>query len=171
MFFEGGLSGCASFDLNLLVSARSAMVKGLVNYDESVGWRGPVTKIDISGDWGIKLGNVKSLSDISPWRMAVVLEANAQSARIGFQPGRVLGGAISKDRATGIVTMDGVRWAKAASGPPRYKATTKVTQELSPGDVVYVAPLLSKDGKIVEGQYRLRQIPEVSGGMIVMDPN
>jgi len=169
--YEGGLSVRATLDPKLQVIARRAMVKGLVNYDESVGWRGPVTKIDISGDWGIKLGNVKSLSDISPWRMAVVLEANDQSARIGFQPGRVLGGAISKDRDTGIVTMDGVRWAKAASGPTRYKAPTKVTQVLSPGDVVYVDPLLSKDGKIVEGQYRLRQIPEVSGGMIVMDPN
>ncbi|CEG08186.1 Penicillin-binding protein 1A [Afipia felis] len=42
---------------------------------------------------------------------------------------------------------------------------------LTPGDVVYVDPLLGKDGKVVEGQYRLRQIPEVSGGMIVMDPN
>jgi penicillin-binding protein 1A len=169
--YEGGLSVRATLDPKLQVIARKAMVKGLVNYDESVGWRGPVTKIDISGDWGIKLAGVKSLSDISPWRMAVVLEANDQSARIGFQPGRVLGGAISKDRDTGIVTMDGVRWAKAASGPTRYKAPTKVTQVLTPGDVVYVDPLLGKDGKIVEGQYRLRQIPEVSGGMIVMDPN
>ena len=169
--YEGGLSVRATLDPKLQVIARQAMVKGLVNYDESVGWRGPVTKIDISGDWGIKLAEVKSLSDVSPWRMAVVLEANDQSARIGFQPGRVLGGAISKARDTGLLTMDGVRWAKAASGPTRYKAPTKVTQVLTPGDVVYVDPLLGKDGKAVEGQYRLRQIPEVSGGMIVMDPS
>ncbi|EKS28452.1 penicillin-binding protein 1A [Afipia felis] len=170
--YEGGLSVRATLDPKLQVLARQAMVKGLVNYDESVGWRGPVTKIDLSaGDWGVKLAEVKSLSDISPWRMAVVLEANDQSARVGFQPGRVLGGAISKDRETGLITMDGVRWAKAASGPTRYKAPTKVTQVLSPGDVVYVDPLLGKDGKVVEGQYRLRQIPDVSGGLIVMDPN
>jgi len=169
--YEGGLSVRTTLDPKLQVLARQAMVKGLVNYDESVGWRGPVAKIDLSGDWGVKLAEVKSLSDVSPWRMAVVLEANDQSARIGFQPGRVLGGAISKARETGLVTMDGVRWAKAASGPTRYKAPTKVTQVLSPGDVVYVDPLLGKDGKAVEGQYRLRQIPEVSGGMIVMDPN
>ena len=170
--YEGGLSVRATLDPKLQVLARQAMVKGLVNYDESVGWRGPVTKIDLSaGDWGVKLAEVKSLSDISPWRMAVVLEANDQSARVGFQPGRILGGAVSKDRETGLITMDGVRWAKAASGPTRYKAPTKVTQVLSPGDVVYVDPLLGKDGKVVEGQYRLRQIPDVSGGLIVMDPN
>ncbi|WP_368913085.1 hypothetical protein, partial [Escherichia coli] len=68
------------------------------------------------------LAEVKSLSDISPWRMAVVLESNDQSARIGFQPGRELGGAISKQRETGIVTLEGVRWARATSGP--YKGKT-----------------------------------------------
>ncbi len=74
-------------------------------------------KLDISGDWGVKLADVKSLGDISPWRMAVVLETCDQSARIGFQPGRELGGAVSKHRQTGIITLDGVRWAKPTSGP------------------------------------------------------
>ena len=169
--YEGGLSVRATLDPKLQVAARRAMVKGLVNYDESVGWRGPVNKIDLSGDWGVKLAEVKALSDVSPWRMAVVLEANDQSARIGFQPGRELGGAISKVRDTGLITMDGVRWAKPATGPNRYKAPTKLTQVLAPGDVIYVDPLLAKDGKVVEGQYRLRQIPDVSGGLVVMDPN
>ena len=35
---------------------------------------------------------------------------------------------------------------------------------LSPGDVVYVEP--AKD----QGQFRLRQAPEISGAMVVMDP-
>ena len=36
---------------------------------------------------------------------------------------------------------------------------------LSPGDVVYVE-LADKDA----GKYRLRQVPEISGAMVVMDP-
>ena len=36
--------------------------------------------------------------------------------------------------------------------------------------MIYADPLISKDGKLVEGQYRLRQLPEVSGAMVVMDP-
>ncbi|MBN9598795.1 MAG: penicillin-binding protein 1A [Afipia sp.] len=169
--YEGGLSVRTSLDPKLQVMARRAMVTGLVNYDEAQGWRGPVNKIDLAGDWGVKLADIKSLSDISPWRMAVVLETSDQSARIGFQPPRELGGAVSKTRETGLITLDGVRWAKAASGPTRFKAPTHVSQVLSPGDVVYVDPLLAKDGKVVDGQYRLRQIPEVSGGLVVMDPN
>ena len=169
--YEGGLSVRTTLDPKLQVMARRTVAAGLVNFDEAQGWRGAVSKLDVSGDWGVKLADIKSLSDISPWRMAVVLETSDQSARIGFQPGRELGGAISKERQTGLITLEGVRWAKPASAPARGKATTpvSVSQILSPGDVIYADPLL-KDGNVVEGQYRLRQLPEVSGAMVAMDP-
>src|SRR5437762_669874 len=167
--YEGGLSVRTTLDPKIQVMARKTMVSGLVNYDEQQGWRGPVSKLDISGDWGVKLADVKSLSDISPWRMAVVLETSDQSARIGFQPGRELGGAVAKDRQTGIITLEGVKWARAAAGSTRGKTPTAVSQLLAPGDVVYADPLF-KDGNPVEGQYRLRQIPEISGAMVAMDP-
>jgi len=168
--YEGGLSVRTTLDPKLQVMARKTMAAGLVNFDEAQGWRGAGNKLDIAGDWGVKLADVKSLSDISPWRLAVVLETSDQSARIGFQPGRELGGAVSKERQTGNITLDGVRWAKAASGPARGKTPTSVSQVLSPGDIIYADPLIAKDGSLVEGQFRLRQLPEVSGAMVVMDP-
>src|SRR5258705_803114 len=168
--YEGGLSVRTTLDPKLQVMARKTMAAGLVNFDEAQGWRGAMSKLDISGDWGVKLAEIKSLSDISPWRMAVVLETSDQSARIGFQPGRELGGAVGKERQTGIVTLDGVRWAKPASGPSRYKTPSNVSSVLKAGDVIYVDPLFGKDGNAVEDQYRLRQLPEVSGAMVVMDP-
>src|ERR1700744_4204507 len=64
--YEGGLSVRTTLDPKLQMEARQAMVNGLVNFDESQGgYRGPVTKIDISGDWGTKLADVKSLSDVT----------------------------------------------------------------------------------------------------------
>ena len=167
--YEGGLSVRTTLDPKIQVMARTTMAAGIVNYDEAQGWRGPQSKLDISGDWGVKLADVKSLNDISPWRMAVVLETSDQSARIGFQPGRELGGAVSKARQTGLITLDGVKWARATAGPARGKTPTAVSQVLSPGDVIYADPLI-KDGNAVEGQFRLRQLPEVSGAMVVMDP-
>jgi penicillin-binding protein 1A len=167
--YEGGLSVRTTLDPKLQVMARKTMAAGLVNFDEAQGWRGAMSKLDISGDWGVKLAEIKSLGDISPWRMAVVLETSDQSARIGFQPGRELGGAISKDRQTGLITLEGVRWARAASASARGKTPIAVSQILSPGDVIYADPLI-KDGNTVEGQYRLRQLPEVSGAMVAMDP-
>ena len=169
--YEGGLSVRTTLDPKVQVMARKAMVAGLVNYDEQQGYRGAIQKLDLASDWGVPLAEIKSLSDISPWRMAVVLESNDQSARIGFQPGRELGGAISKQRETGIVTLEGVKWARLLSGPYKGRTPTSVAQVLQPGDVIYADPLFSKDGKAVEGQYRLRQIPELSGAMVAMDPH
>ncbi|HWX04614.1 MAG TPA: penicillin-binding transpeptidase domain-containing protein, partial [Bradyrhizobium sp.] len=169
--YEGGLSVRTTLDPKLQVMARKTMAAGLVNFDEAQGWRGAASKLDITGDWGVKLADVKSLSDIAPWRMAVVLETSDQSARIGFQPGRELGGAVSKDRQTGNITLDGVRWAKPLSGPTRGRPPTAVSQVLSPGDVIYADPLIGKDGNPIEGQYRLRQLPEISGAMVAMDPS
>jgi penicillin-binding protein 1A len=168
--YEGGLSVRTTLDPKLQVMARKTMAAGLVNFDEAQGWRGAASKLDISGDWGVKLADVKSLSDISPWRLAVVLETSDQSVRVGFQPGRELGGAVSKERQTGIITLEGVKWAKAAAGPARGKTPFAVSQILSPGDIIYADPLIGKDGSAVEGQYRLRQLPEVSGAMVAMDP-
>src|SRR5271156_3108592 len=135
--YEGGLSVRATLDPKIQVMARTTMAAGIVNYDEAQGWRGPQSKLDISGDWGVKLADVKSLNDISPWRMAVVLETSDQSARIGFQPGHELGGVLSKDRQTGLIAMDGIKWAKPTAGPAKGKTPTAVSQVLSPGDVIY----------------------------------
>ena len=72
--YEGGLSVRTSLDPKLQVIARKALQDGLKHYDENHGWRGPVTKIELGDDWGVKLAGVKSLDDIQPWRLAVVLE-------------------------------------------------------------------------------------------------
>jgi penicillin-binding protein 1A len=164
--YEGGLSVRTTLDPKLQVLARQTMINGLVNFDESQGYRGAVTKIDVGGDWGVKLADVKAFDDIAPWRMAVVLDVTDQSARVGLQPDRDPGGNVVKERVIGNVTLDGVKWAKPASGPGAGKPIQRVSQVLSPGDVIYVEPLADQ-----QGQYRLRQVPEISGAMVVMDPH
>jgi penicillin-binding protein 1A len=162
--YEGGLSVRTTLDPKLQSAARKALTDGMIKFDETQGYRGAVQKLDISGDWGVKLADVKALSDV-PWRLAVVLEVNDQSARIGLQPAREPGGAVSKDRLIGNIPIEGVKWAKAASGPERFKAPARVTQVLGAGDVVYIEAV-DKDS----GKYRLRQIPEISGAIVAMDP-
>jgi penicillin-binding protein 1A len=157
--YEGGLSIRTTLDPKLQVLARKNLIDGLVAFDETQGWRGAVSKIDISGDWGVKLADVKALADVAPWRLAVVLEVSDQSARVGLQPGREPGGFVSKERAIGILPLEGVKWAKTSG-----KAPTKVSQVVAPGDVVYVDPAKT------EGNFRLRQVPEISGAMVVEDP-
>ncbi|MEA2903378.1 MAG: penicillin-binding protein [Alphaproteobacteria bacterium] len=163
--YEGGLSVRTTLDPKLQVLARKSLTDGLVRFDETQGYRGAVTKLEPVGEWGAKLAEVKALADVAPWRMAVVLEAAEQSARIGFQPARDPSGGVVKERETGIITLDGLKWAKPTWGPIKGKVPTKANQVLETGDVIYVEPLAGK-----EGQFKLRQLPEISGGIVAMDP-
>jgi penicillin-binding protein 1A len=159
--YEGGLSVRTTLDPKMQAIAHKALTDGMIRYDEQQGFRGASQKIDIgTGDWGVKLADVRAFNDVAPWRLAVVLEVSDLSARIGFQPPREPGGVVGKDREIGTIPLDGIKWARKATP----KNPLKVGQVLSPGDVIYVEPM--KDA----GQYRLRQIPEISGGMVVMDP-
>jgi penicillin-binding protein 1A len=152
--YEGGLSVRTTLDPKMQLMARKALVDGLVRFDEAHGFRGPIKQIDIGSDWGQALGQVPALGDVAPWRLAVVLESSDSDVRVGLQPPREKSGDLSPQRVTGVITPDGARWIRK-----------RLRQALSPGDVVYVEPI---DG--VRDQYRLRQIPEISGALIAMDP-
>ncbi len=152
--YEGGLSVRTTLDPNMQLWARKSLVDGLVRYDEAHGFRGPMRNIDIRTDWGVALGEIPAFGDVKPWRLAVVLDVNDTAARIGLQPPRERFSEISRERESATVPPDGVKWTKKP-----------LRTILRPGDVVYVEPL---EGK--QGQYRLRQIPEVSGAIVAMDP-
>ncbi|MGO9944178.1 MAG: penicillin-binding protein 1A, partial [Rhodoblastus sp.] len=152
--YEGGLSVRTTLDPKMQLMARKALVDGLLRFDEAHGYRGPLKVIEISADWGQSLGEIPALGDVAPWRLAVVLDANDVSARIGLQPPREKSGEISHVRETGSLTADGIRWTRQ-----------RMRQALKPGDVVYVEPVEGRSG-----QFRLRQIPEISGAIVAMDP-
>src|SRR5271163_469740 len=112
--YEGGLSVRTTLDPKIQLFAHKALADGLVRYDEGRGYRGPITKIDIAGDWGVKLADVRAFSDIG-WRLAAVLETSDQSVRIGLQPAREPGGAVVRDRQIGIIPVEGAKWARPSS--------------------------------------------------------
>ncbi|MGO9133856.1 MAG: penicillin-binding protein 1A [Methylovirgula sp.] len=153
--YEGGLSVRTTLDPKAQIMARRALIDGLVRYDEAHGFRGPMRHIDLGADWGVSLAAVPALGDVAPWRLAVVLDTAEGQPHIGLQPKREASGEIRPERETGYLSPVGLKWAKK----PNERSS------LAPGDVVYVEAL---DGK--PGQYRLRQIPEVSGAIVVMDP-
>ncbi|MEW6438078.1 MAG: penicillin-binding protein 1A [Pseudomonadota bacterium] len=152
--YEGGLSVRATFNPQVQMIARHALVDGLVRYDEAHGFHGPLKHIEIGQDWGPPLFAVRALRDVAPWRLAVVLSGDNESLRIGLQPQKSPSGEIAATRETGLLLPVGLKWAHRR-GPSM----------LSTGDVVYVEPIPDQPG-----QYRLRQIPQVEGAMVVMDP-
>jgi penicillin-binding protein 1A len=168
--YQGGLSVRTTLDPKMQVLARKAIQKGLVDYDQNQGWRGPVGKIDLLlGDWGPKLADAKSFSDVPEWRPAVVLTAGDQEAQIGLQPPKLFGGAVSTERERGVIPLDQMKWARWAEGPKKGVPVKTTNQVLQPGDVVYVEKVAGGAGE--RQTYRLRQYPEVSGAITVMDPH
>ena len=152
--YEGGLSVHTTLDPKVQLMARKALVDGLVRYDEAHGWHGTLKTINIGQDWGVPLADIPSYGDIKPWVLAAALDVSDTGIRIGLQPDRDQSGAVVADRRTGSVTLDGVKWT--GRGPRSL---------VKPGDIFYVEPIPGR-----QGEYRLRQIPEVSGACIAMDP-
>ncbi len=163
--YGGGLSVRTTLDPRLQRIARNALMGGLAQFDRRKGWRGPVSKIDVSGDWGKGLIDIKSPDDISPWRLGVVLTADAKKAVVGLKPAKTQDGKLVDTREAVEIAFEEVKWAKSAKTKTVPKAVTDI---LSPGDVIYVAP---KDPEDISGVWSLMQIPKVSGGIIAMDPH
>ena len=152
--YEGGLSVRTTLDPKMQQIARKALVDGLVRYDEAHGFRGPMRHVEIAGDWGPPLADVPTLGDVAPWKLAVILDMNGLEARIGLQPKRDPDGSVDRERPTGTMVQTGLHWTKGNG-----------RNGLVAGDVVYAEPI---DGK--PDTYRLRQIPEVGGSIVAMDP-
>ena len=116
----------------------------------------PCSMIDIKQDWGDALPMIPALGDVAPWRLAVVLDASDAQARIGLQPAaRKIrrGGARARDRHSA-----GRRHAMGrVSGVARHAHAWR-------------RHLCRADARARAGQYRLRQIPEISGAIVAMDP-
>ena len=95
--------------------ARDSLVNGMVKYDRKYGgWRGAVTRIEVTDNWAEDLVKIKRPDDIKPWRMAVVLETNSKTAKIGLRPNVNRGGQVEAIRETGLVPFSEVKWARPA---------------------------------------------------------
>lgn len=168
--YEGGLSVRTTLDPQMQIWARDALVNGLVRYDQRHGWRGALEKIAYQGDWGANISKIKALSDISPWRLAVVLKISNTHARIGLQPEKLKNGELSKERVTVLLALKEMQWARKEipnkKGGGLGKPVKKISDVLTPGDVIYTAPVKGK-----KKQWRLMQIPAVDGGIVALDPH
>ncbi|MEL6922050.1 MAG: hypothetical protein AAFO77_13725, partial [Pseudomonadota bacterium] len=60
------------------------MQEGLIAFDRRWGWRGAEQSIDVSGDWGPALADIRNMRDVPDWKAAVVLSVDGAGARIGL---------------------------------------------------------------------------------------
>ncbi len=166
--YEGGLSVRTTLDPDLQAKALRVLRGGLIRYDITRGFRGPVAKVEIGSDWGEAVSEVESLSDVDEWRLAVVLAASENQVSIGLQPKRETSGQFSSERDLGRITLENMDWAKRIRDDGENVRTVKqADQILAVGDVVYVEQV----DPAQPGEYKLRQPPEVQGAIVSMDPH
>ena len=145
--YGGGLWIRTSIDPAMQAAAEQALRDGLVRYERGKGWRGPAAKIAPGDGWTDRLRAVNLGTGYADWYPAMVLENDGGSIGLGFTDGST--GQMAASNAT--MPLKGVG--------------TPASQLLRPGDVIAVAKAAGGGG------YALRQIPEVSGGMVVEDPH
>jgi penicillin-binding protein 1A len=155
--YDGGLQVRSTLDTALQNYAVNALRAGLVRYDRRHGWRGANSNINIMGNWQDTLKAVENQSGIETWKVAVVLGYDGNDAKIGLGDG-----------TTGTIPWSEMSWARhePKNSPYAGPAPTKPADVVKTGDVIYVEPLDAKPG-----QFGMRQVPEINGGIVVMDPH
>ncbi len=171
-FWEGGLSIRSTLDSNLQLIAQTTLRAGLETYDRRHGWRGPIGRLDgvenaqealkafANSDEGKKAVGGSG----NTWMLAIVKSAK-DPVKLDLADG-----------TQGTLLAADVKWASTGK---REGGTG-----LKPGDVIFVsregtpdvtsqlitdyaAPKKPEQG----AAWRLRQIPQVEGAIIAMDPH
>lgn len=200
ILYKGGLAVRTTLDPEKQKYAADALRQGLLNYDRRHGFRAPIAHIDLDAipdvepaeqpeqsdqaetsaeeteeteiaeeeipdpKWLKPLKSVPVASYVpETWKTAIVTNVTAEAAEIGLA-----------DKTTGTIPLAELKWARKnlpdqTLGPE----ITAASEVLKTGDVIWVEPVKfgAKRVPYPENTYTLRQIPEVEGAMVVLDPH
>ncbi len=144
---DGGLSIRSTLDTRLQLVAARSLRAGLEAYDRRHAWRGPVASGDTHGDIRAQLRNARRAPQLSDWLRVMVTSASGNTVRVTDENG-----------ATGQINADDARWAA------QYSTGRNRNRALAAGAIVYAQ-------RGANGRYTLKQVPEVQGALVAMDPH
>jgi len=172
--YEGGLTVRTSYAPVYQKMAETAFRQGLVDYDRRHGWRGPLAHLP-SG--AAAQGALAGTADPpgagtgTNWQLAAVTAIDTGGATLAL-----------KDGGGGRIPLAELRWARPTLDDQRLGAGVRqVRDAVNPGDIVLVEPVAAatpargRNGAVAANanhgpSYALRQIPDVGGGVVAMDP-
>jgi len=138
--YKQGLNISTPINLSLQKIAIKSLREGLITYDQRKGWRGPLLRKKKISNWQDKLNKFKLEKSIN-WDLAIVKKIDKFSVKI-----------LTDKDINGIIKYENISWTKK-----------EFSEILKIGDVVYVENLN-------DDLFALRQLPEINGGIVVMDP-
>lgn len=169
--YGGGLSVRSTIDPELQAIAESSLRAKLESWDrERGGYRGPLAQLEGVDDtveeaaWRKALAETPAPSDIESWTKAVVLKVGEKSVRVGIHE-------VEEDEDGHYIRLDDVSgWARPRLEGERLGPAPKKPADIwSVGDVILVTDLKKEDGSF--DRWSMRQIPEIQGAFMAMDPH
>jgi penicillin-binding protein 1A len=145
--YDGGLSIRSTLNTGYQLIAARALRSGLEAYDRRHAWRGPIGSGDPNSNVAAQLARAAATPVLSDWRRAMVT--------------RVAGGVVTvtdETGASGRLAGDDTQWAG------QWSRGQNASRALRAGAIVYVERTSS-------GGYTLKQIPELQGALVAMDPH
>lgn len=163
--YEGGLLIRTTLNPRLQEIATKAFDKEIENYDHRHGWRGALQNIPLQEGWEEAFKAAKEPAGAKKeWQLAIVKTVSNVKAEIELQDGSV-----------GEIPLSVLTWARknlknqSVGGQPQ-----KASEVLNVGDVILVekiAPTDTAARKMPENSYYLRQLPNVEGALVALDPH
>jgi penicillin-binding protein 1A len=138
---EGGYYMRTTLDARLQSAARTALMDGLEKYDRRHGWRGAWGHVTTLTGWEDIAKKSARPAERRSWLAAVVTGVGGGAVQVRTLEGQ-----------TGALAGEDVAWARAGKG-------------IGSGDLIWVAPAESGP------DFRLKQIPQVNGALVAMEPN
>ena len=191
--YEGGLTVRTTLDPAIQAAADSALQAGLIDYDRRHGWRGAHAKITDMTTWEEELARIaqrRPLYGPPAWLLAVVTKVEQRSVQIGLPDGE---GTIPFSEMTWArPTLQDQRVGNAPGQPKDVlavgdviaveriatPATPPATPATPPANVTPAAaanrPAAAATPPTPPAAptrtYALRQVPNIEGGVVVMEP-
>lgn len=163
--YEGGLIVRTTVDPKLQEIATRVFRQEIENYDTRHGFRGALTNIPLEEGYVDALAKVEMPKGAKEgWKKAIVLSVEDNKALIE-----------TVDKEKGEIPQTLLTWArKTLKNQGISDAPKSAKSVLVPGDVILVEKVDAKtlvSKKLAENSYYLRQVPNVEGGLIALDPH
>ena len=160
--YAGGFHIYTTINAKYQQAANKALRKGLLEYEHRHGYRGPAGHVRIRGEPDREhlddaLKDYRAVGDLLP---GVVLKVEEKSAQVYTQDGSMA-----------EIGLGGLSWARPYIDENTIGNAPKKTGDvLKLGDIVYLEPIDDPEAKLEIGDWRLAQIPEVSGALVSLRP-
>ncbi len=162
--FEEGIFVRTTLNSKMQEFANLALSNGIEDYDMRHGYRGAVARINIKDKTDEQI--IAELKELkidkiykTNWKKAVITEIQKDFAKI-----------IVEDSKIGILKLEDISWARKYIGVNAVGSQIKKVEDVVKiSDVVLVQEKIAKEGE--NSEFLLKQVPEVNGAILVMDPH